>query len=400
MRTSVKVLLGIIGGSLLGLIGAFAVWHPWIAFLVGLSTLLVLPVLGLAGYYVFWAMVKADILWTSVEQGWCKIVFRWGHFQRIIGPGLHWIGIPGMYTLYKRRMVFMKSVTDDQGNAKAEPHDDKDISSFKTTKYPYGLPFKDEEDRHALPLSGILAVFAVIEDYQKAFFVVSDWYAEMNARITKVWRDLVATISYDDDIVVPTAKGHKTVSARFWEELNDKPSGGKSVLEELHDVAGINVLSVELVSIDPPPGWRDTTLAPYKAQKEKEAATQQAEASATLFGDTSQALAAWQKDHPYATQAQIEAKQEELRQRALAKTQGYQQVHIKGLEGATTAVVGGGGAGVMIGAGGKNPGNPGNPGGKGTANPPPDTPAAAADRYFKRHGKAPDWAPPGWKPPK
>jgi len=123
---------------------------------------------------------------------------------------------------------------------------------------------------------------------------------------------------------------------------------------------GIRVKSVQLRNIDPPEDWRATTLAPYKAQRERDAAKYQTEASAILFDDTNQALTTWLKGQRATkhnpTQAQIEAKQDELRQRALAKTPGNQLIiHVKGLENATTAMVGGGGAGagVLLGGGKK-----------------------------------------------
>lgn len=340
-------------------------YHPIITAILAISAVFALPALALLGYYIFLKMVSANLFWTRVESGWCRIVLTWGNYSRTLNPGLRWVGIPGIHTLYSRTMTFLKSTTNEKGEAIAKPHDDENISSFKTTRYPYALPFKDEEDSHGLHLSGLLAVFAIIEDYQKAFFVVSDWYSEMNTRILKIWRDLLATIGYDDDIVgrdLEKEQEEDTVSQRLWEALNFRPNGRPSVVEELFEIAGIRVRSVELVSIDPPEGWRDITLAPYKAGREKEAAKHQAEASAILFDDTNQALKVWlegQRATGYnPTQAQIEAKQEELRQRALAKTPGYQQIHIKGLEGATTAVVGGGGAGAGILIGGGNPSGP------------------------------------------
>jgi len=350
------------------------------------------------------ALARRNLFFTIVGSGWCRIVLEWGEYSKTIGPGFHWIGIPGINTLYSRKMTFLKSVTDAKGIAKAEPHDEKDISSFKTTRYPYALPFEKEEDSHMLPLSGLLAVFATVEDYQKAFFVVSDWYAEMNVRILKCLRDLIAEISYDEDIAgrdTPEEQAKKTINERLQEKLNCKQSSGLSILEELRNTAGIRVESVELVSIDPPEDWRATTLAPYKALKEKEAAVHQAEASATLFDDTNQALKAWLEDqraaghHP--TQGQIEAKQEELRARALAKTGSYQQLHIKGLEGATTAVVGGGGgvgggAGILVGGGRGQGGNRGrNSGGGGQQGN--KTPDQAAQEFFNQRGIWPHWDP-------
>ncbi len=313
--------------------------------------------LCLLGYYILLALAKNDILWTIVEQGWCKIVMGMGEYKETIGPGLQWIGLPGINYLYKRKMMFFKSVTDKDGNPKAEPQEDQDVSSFKTTRYPYALPFKDEEDSHGLHLSGILAAFAVMENCQKAFFKTSDWYAEMNTRILARYRKVIAQVSYDDDIVgrdTEEKQAKKTISERLWEELNHSENGSLSIIEKLLEECGIRVESVELRSIDPPDDWRATTLAPYKAMREKDAAKHKAEASAILFDDTNQALKTWLEGQRATghnpTQAQIEAKQEELRQRALAKTSGYQQVHIKGLENASTAVVGGGGGvGILLG---------------------------------------------------
>ncbi len=294
-------------------------------------------------------------------------------------------------------------MTEPDGTPKAEPHpreNEKDggiVGSFKTTRYPYALPFKDEEDSRALPLSGVLAVFGVIEDYRAAFFDADDWYAEMNTRILACFRDLIAEISYDDDIVGRDTKREqalKTISVRLWEELNSEQNGNPSILDELYVAAGIWVESVVLRSIDPPEGYRATTLAPYMAQRAKEAAKYQAETSAVLFNDTNLALKKWLASHKNATQSQIEAKQNELRQRALAKTNGYQQIDVKGLENATTAVVGGGGAGVMVGAGGKNPQPAPGQGNKGGKRQEDKTDEELAEEFKKRRGKYP----PGYNP--
>lgn len=326
----------------------------------------------LAGYYTVYGLVKNNVFGTEVEQGWCKIILRRGKFYKIVGPGWHWVGLPGIFTLYRKTMRFMKSVTDEKGKPQAEPHPTpeekeqgkEDTSSFKTTEYPYACPFVDEEDSHGLPLSGILAVDAILENYEKAFFKVSDWYAKMNTSILSKNRGLIAQISYDDDIVgrdTPEEQAKESFSKRLWEALNQRKDGKPSVIEDLRNNAGIRVLSVELRSIDPPPDWRATTLEPYKAQRQRDAAKYQAETSAVLFDDTNQALKAWMEGQRAAghepTSAEIKAKQTELHERALAKMPGWQQVHVKGLENATTAVVGGGGnAGVFVG---------GNKGGKG-----------------------------------
>lgn len=312
-----------------------------------------------SAFCAIYGLAKSDILWTIVEQGWCKIVLKWGKYHRTLKPGLRWVGIPGMYALYKRKMTFLKSVTDKDGKAQAEPHDDPSISSFKTTQYPYAFPFINMEDSHGLPLSGVVAGDAVVEDYEKAFFLVSDWYSSMNAWIMEEFRDVIAQVSYDDDIVgrnLRRERVRETISQRLWARLTQPgQNNGPSIAEELRNDCGIRLGWVQLISIDPPENYRSATLAPYLAERDRDAAKLEAEASATRFNDTNQALKLWLKDQKKngqrPTSAQIEAKQNELRERALAKTTGYQQIHVRGLENATTAVVGGGNAGMFFGGG-------------------------------------------------
>lgn len=52
-----------------------------------------------------------------------------------------------------------------------------------------------------------------------------------------------------------------------------------------------------------------------------------------------------------------------------------------------------GGAGVLVGNTGKRGDKGGKQGGAGATNPPSDNPEKAAERYFKRHGKYPNWDP-------
>lgn len=356
-----------------------------------------LPPVILIGYYIFLKMVDANFIWTKVGSGWRKISTRWGKYRKMLEPGLRLIGIPGMDTLYERKMTFLKSVTKEDGSVIAEPHNDEGVSAFKTTRFPYALPYKDEEDRRGLHLSGLMTAFGVVEDYEIAFFEVSDWYAELNIRILSPWREFLTTVSYDDDILNPDEKQEKrrrkAIGQRFWRILNAPgPRNGPSILKKVRAEVGIRVEMVELPSIDPPPGWRDTTLAAYKAKKEKEAAVLQGEASAALLDDTNQALQKYvegfEKNGRKPTEAEIKGKQEEL---ALRSAPNFQKIRIEGLENASTAVVGGG-AGLMIGtqAGGgqQNLDNPGAKRGRQKK-----TQKELADQFFDDYGAYPDWDP-------
>lgn len=376
-----------------------------------------LGIFALLGYYIFLQLVKNNIFWGKVESGWCRIVLKWGEYVKTIGPGIHWIGIPGISSLYSRKMAFLKGVIKEDGTVTVEAHKDENITSFKTTKYPYALPFKDEEDHHGLPLSGVVVVdgrMAEVDghaDAYKMFFVASDWYATISLLVLSCLRNIITEISFEEitgrrdtgpnATTVAIKVARPIISQLLWQKMNDPREGDKrSVIAELLEIYGMDIDSVELASIDPPPDWRPITLAPYKAEKEKEAAKHQAETSAILLNDTNQALEAWKKTHANASLGEVIEKQRELADRAYLKA-GGQRLAIHGLENATTAVVGGGGAGAGILVGGnsgnkpgKNPGKPkGKPGNAGNPSKPSNSLEEQANDYFRQFSKYPDWDP-------
>lgn len=329
------------------------------------------------GYFVFLEMVKKNFIFTKIPEGYIGIVLEWGKFKKFLEPGIRLIGFPGIHTLYSRTMRFYKTVVLPDGNIIAKAYDEEGVSLFKTTQYPYGLPFIAQEDCLSLPLSGTATVNGVIHDYRLAFFEVSDWYAEVNSLVMRVLREgVLANVSFDGSVSpVAISTGQKTnfkatTTSMLWDALN-QPNfiDGLSVVEYAIKRIGFTILSVDIPAIDPPEGWRETTLAPYAARKKKEAAIEEAQASAAAFDDTNQALVLWKKQHPNASADEIMEKQKELEYRAMLKSPSYnkQDVTIMGLENASTAVIGGGGqgagAGILVGnQGGSKQG--GNSGGK------------------------------------
>lgn len=327
-----------------------------------LSILSLTAMLGLLGYYTAYALAKSNIFLTEVEAGWCRLHMRRGKYVRTLGPGWHWIGLPGINTLFKRPMKFLKSVTDENGNALAEIHptaeelkkDKGAVDQFKTTRYPYAVPFANVEDSNGLYLHGLLSVYGTVRNYEKAFFRSSDWNTEMVAKVLSCFTDLLGEVAYDEDITGGQSEEKKkearvTVSVRLWEMLNSPQSEDRpSVIEWLLNETGFEIGAVELRSIDPPAEWRQITLEPYLAERRLAAAQKDAEAKAVLLDDTNRALEVWKKGNPSATPEQIDHKQRELRDRALSATPGYRQVDIRGAEGASTIVIGSGGSGTGV----------------------------------------------------
>jgi hypothetical protein len=144
-----------------------------------------------------------------------------------------------------------------------------------------------------------------------------------------------------------------------------------TVVEDVNPGKGNLDVSIEAVEVEK--SFRAKLQGVVTAPMDVKIARHQAKASAALFDDTNQALKAYLEEQCAAgnnpTKDEIKAKQAEFEARAKLKAPGYQELHIKGLENATTAVVGGGGGSTGILVGGGNPGgkkNPGgNPGGQG-----------------------------------
>lgn len=340
---------------------------PWVWAAVAVLVLLLLA--PVSAYYIVIKLARRNIIWTFVEQGWFRIVLCAGKFDRILKPGFHLIGIPGIHTLYSRKMSFLKAVVKKDGTVEAEVHVEGGINQFKLTRYPYALPFKDVEDKKGLHMSGLVTTKVRMKRPRRAFFGESDWYSSMNMEVMPELRDVLDELSYaetvggDSDEKGAKEKIKKTVSKRLWKVMNTRgdeglspadagklsPAEKLSPVERLLQLCGLEMISIDLASIDPPPDWRNISLAPYEAEQKAKAAKFKAEESAILLDDTNQALEAWKKVHPLATIEQITEKQHELARRAYLKA-GGQRLEIAGLENANTAVVGGaGGSGVLLG---------------------------------------------------
>lgn len=355
-RMQVVVGLAIVLFVVLPIALLFGPWWPF-----GMGSLVALAM----AYPTVIYLANHNIIFTFVEQGWFRIVLKAGKFHRIIKPGFHVIGIPGIHTLHSRKMSFLKAVVKEDGAVEAKVHEDEGVNSFKSTRYPYAVPFKDVEDKNGLHMHGLVIVKARMRRPRVSFFSESDWYASMNMEVMPRLRNALDEVSYAEAVGSTEATEETEEAARrrmkdvvntlLNEAMNARGDDGLSSIEKILKLCGLDISSIDLASIDPPDNWRNITLAPYEAEQKAKAAKHQAEASATLLDDTNQALEAWKKVHPKASQEQIDEKQRELARRAYLKAGGqYQEVH--GLENAGTVVIGGGGGGAGVLLGGQNSG--------------------------------------------
>jgi regulator of protease activity HflC (stomatin/prohibitin superfamily) len=393
-----------------------------VAGLVGLAMIFRLPI----HWYFAFLLARRDFIFTQVPEARFNLVMRFGSHRKtllskeghkidpdgrivelspgeevktLLPGGLRIIGWPGVDKLYKREMKFKKSLQD--GTKDYDVIGEKDF--FAKVDYPYAVPFIECEDVNNIPITGHATLLSHIDHPYKSLFATANFYETMLGLVLPAVRECFRAYSFTQ----LKQQKNQDLDMMLWQYLSDpqknpQPGSNLSVIDELYSKYGVKVLAFRVVLLDLPPELREASQRKWQAEMDRDAAKVKAEASAALFDDTNQALKLWLAEQKTAgnkpTRAQIEAKQEELRQRALAKTPGYQQVHIKGLENATTAVVGGGGTGgtgiLVGGSSGKNPGSSQQPG-QGNAGNRGKSPEEEAEEFFKKHGVYPRWGPKG-----
>ena len=246
--------------------------------------------------------VYASFCFTYVKEGTSKQVVRFGAFResllakkgfkfdsewnvvKLVGNdkpkypeflgGLRWVSWLkplGIDKIYVSTIKFVKALT----GGTFEKREDKDTNFFLTgTQYIYSLIFSNMEDSEKVPLSGQMTMTVVIENPYKALFLVKNWFDALSGRILPRVREYISNHSYDDIIYKPEVKLDEDVF-----ELLDVPdkadSLGRSIKKILLGDYGIKLVALETVNIDPPEGYRETTLRKYTAKQNADAESEE-----------------------------------------------------------------------------------------------------------------------------
>jgi regulator of protease activity HflC (stomatin/prohibitin superfamily) len=367
---------------------------------------------------------------TRVNEGSAKIVVRFGAYRKTLlqkqghttddsgnvvlgeNPNFHigglywvsWLKPFGIDKVYTTTMKFVKALSDGS----FERRSDENTDFILCMDYQYGLEFNSAEDGDGLPLNGKMTMTARIINPHAAMFLVKDWYDALVGRVLPRVREYISEHRYEDII---KDKGTQ-LDADVFKTLNekDKENDGPSIVSILKDQYGIMLVALETVNIDPPPEYRETTLKEYIAKQRVKVAAQDKVVEAEETGGALQLMvdrqiASMKAHYPNLEKSDIMRIRQEclnilVRDRAL-KAGALREIRLGNADGTSfgsgsiSEIVGSIVVATLAANTGKSQkqNNPSKKGGAGATNLSSDNPTDAAERYFKRHGKYPDWDP-------
>lgn len=394
-------------------------------------------------WYLAAIMAKYDFIFTKVPESYFKEAVRFGAHKKTLlsksgykigasgdivqfaegekAPetsfpgGLMIIGWPFIDTIYRREMKFIKSLP----NSEIQDYDVKNVDKFyAAVDYPYALPFLKCEDKNNLPLLGHATLLAHIVNPVKSLFATANFYDTMIGLVLPSVRECLKVFTFDE------IKIKDDLDEIIWAELNNpNPDEPWGVIRRLRDQYGIVIVALRIINIDPPEEYRDITLSKWRSEREADAAGAVAQAEAKkAAGPIGIAMDEWVNSEQEAgetTIAQTKArlrgtgeyeKHKKLLADQINRSRGTVQerkVDVTSggepLEGGSVASIAGTIAAAIIGAtAGKNITDKDNPnrGGKGNtgavkplSKEAEENLVKAAEDYFKRYEKYPNWDP-------
>lgn len=186
-------------------------------------------------------------------------------YPAILG-GLRWVSLLkplGIDKIYSRTMRWVKALPDGTFELRADENTDFVLAG---TQVQYGLEFSSAEDKTKLPLSGKMTMTAMIVNPYKALFLVREWFDALVGRVLPRVRQYISEHEYDKIINDPGTQLDKDVFDLLGQPDRADPQN-RSILKILRDEYGIELVALETVNVDPPEGYREATLAKWKAQQ-------------------------------------------------------------------------------------------------------------------------------------
>lgn len=277
MWTVAAVLVGALVGTLTG------ICIRW-----SLATIFVAPLVISALVYLFFCF-------TYVKEGTAKNVVRFGGYRKTllakkgyklnpygdveqldIGEkpqypafmgGLRWVSLLkplGIDRIYTRTMKYVKALSDGTFERRADENTDFVLAG---TQFQYGLEFSSAEDSAKLPLSGKMTMTAMIVSPYRALFLVREWFDALVGRVLPRVRQYISEHAYDKIINDPGTQLDKDVFKLLQEPDDTDSPLRRSIIQILRQEYGIELVALETVNVDPPEGYREATLAKWKAQQ-------------------------------------------------------------------------------------------------------------------------------------
>lgn len=242
-------------------------------FLIGLTTggIFLVVILFIAGTIgLIYILAKNDILFTFVEEGTAKTIMKFDGFYRVIMQyencyldeewnvnlcdtkakrkkrflgGLHWIGIPGIYSIYKYRFSWATLKSQKEAEKQVERRSEI-IKHIFVKDYVYLGEVKGAETKSLVPLDIDFLVTTRVMNPYKALFRVHDWVNVTISRIEAYFRQFVSLTEYENLIAKKQEMGGEIMKAL--EETGMLGNNGKFLVDY-----GIKVKNIEMRDIEP-----------------------------------------------------------------------------------------------------------------------------------------------------
>ncbi|MBU3964185.1 hypothetical protein KJ562_00400 [Patescibacteria group bacterium] len=185
--------------------------------------------------------------------------------KRFLG-GLRWYGFWPILDLFIYTFEWTGVKAD--GTIQHHPREWMDYIILKDDQYHFSV--EGAEDMNKLPLSlHFILKLRVVNPY-KALFVAQNWLELTIQPLRAAVRDKVTGKTYDEHI-----KKASDIGKDIFNELSIL--GGP--IPEIENEYGIKVISLGVISIDPPADYRAATLKKFNAEMDKEATIVTAEAT-------------------------------------------------------------------------------------------------------------------------
>jgi regulator of protease activity HflC (stomatin/prohibitin superfamily) len=208
--------------------------------------------LGLLAFFA-WYIIKCL---TIVKEGTKKVVVLFGAFDRVLDPGLRFVGIWPFYRVYK--YWFRRTSVKKDGTFEEHP---KELLDYVLTKDDvHGCMVKEAEDKNLVPLTWLLALTIRIVDPRKALFEIENWNEALLKRISPYVRDFSTLYSFEDMI-----QKDMKLEKKILEKLRVE-----GIIEEFRTRYGIDIRKLEVLNVEPDPKYREAVLKKWSAEREAE----------------------------------------------------------------------------------------------------------------------------------
>jgi len=250
-------------------------------------------------------LAKVDLFFTFVKEGEAKIIIRGERYQRTIFSlkghqllsdgtikpasggeprkkiwerlfGVYWIGIPPFQTVHRYFLRWTSYKPKGVDGKKAPEVNEETLNSvFIKAKVYYGL-ILEVETNEGIPLKvEFLAMLQVVNPY-RAVFLVNSWVETVIDRISQQARVYIGQKSYSDLLTKETSNPKEGFSGFLFDET----PGVTPLASIIGESYGVQVISCDILSLDPPESYRKATTAAYEASRTAEATVLAAEAEA------------------------------------------------------------------------------------------------------------------------